>query len=99
MPGGVMLARSAHPVTYENSIEEKKKPLAAGLDACGWSEDIHWGIREPHHLSMDAVLAAVDRSMVGGKTGPREGRLPVGMRQRTTLLHGEVQINLGKSEG
>jgi hypothetical protein len=65
MPGGVMLARSVRPVTHENSIEEKKKLLAAGLDACGWSEDIHWGIREPHHLSMDAVLAAVDRSMVG----------------------------------
>jgi hypothetical protein len=47
MPGGVTLARSAHPVTYENSIEEKKKPLAAGLDACGWSEDIHWASASP----------------------------------------------------
>lgn len=71
MPGGVMLARSVRPVTHENSIEEKKKLLAAGLDACGWSEDIHWGIREPHELSMDAVLAAVDRSMVAGRSGSR----------------------------
>ena len=71
MPGGMMLARSARAVTHENAIEEKKKLLAAGLDACGWLDDIHWGIREPHHLSMDAVLAAVDRSMVGGGTGSR----------------------------
>jgi hypothetical protein len=71
MPGGMMLARSARPVPHEDAIAEKKKLLAAGLEACGWSDDIHWGIREPHHLSMDAVLAAIDRTMVGGKTGSR----------------------------
>jgi methyltransferase family protein len=71
MPGGMVFARSARPATHENAIEERKKLLAAGLDACGWHEDIHWGIREPHHLSMDGILAAVDRCMVAGRTWSR----------------------------
>jgi predicted O-methyltransferase YrrM len=76
MLGGMMFARSARPATHENAIEEKKKLLAAGLDACGWHEDIHWGIREPHHLSMDGILAGVDRCMVGETSGPLEARQP-----------------------
>jgi predicted O-methyltransferase YrrM len=70
MPGGMMFARSARPATHENAIEEKKKLLAAGLDACGWHEDIHWGIREPHLMSMDGILAGVHRCMVARTNGP-----------------------------
>jgi Methyltransferase domain len=94
MPGGMMFARSARPATHENAIEEKKKLLAAGLDACGWHEDIHWGIREPHHLSMDAILAAVDRCMVGKTSRPLEARQP--SAKRPGLLRA-VADYLGKS--
>jgi hypothetical protein len=64
LPGGVMLARSARAVNYENSIEERKKLLAANLEGCGWSEDIHWDIYKPHHLSIDAVLEHVGIAMI-----------------------------------
>ncbi len=95
MPGGMMFARSARPATHENAIEEKKKLLAAGLDACGWHEDIHWGIREPHLVSMDGILAGVDRCMVATGQDPLDARAPA--RTRPGLLGAVAQIIAGKS--
>jgi hypothetical protein len=90
MPGGVMLARSVRPVTHENSIEEKKKLLAAGLDACGWSEDIHWGIREPHERWMPSSPPSIDRW--SREEADRAEGIVGGRRRRTTSLHGEAKI-------
>jgi hypothetical protein len=63
LPGGLMIGRSSLPPSYENSIAERKRLLAANLEACGWSGDIHWGIANPHRLSMDAIADFINRDM------------------------------------
>jgi hypothetical protein len=63
LPGGLLLARSAKEPTYENSVAERAVLLGAGLVGCGWGGQIHWGFARPHFLSMDAVVAYIERNM------------------------------------
>ena len=63
LPGGVLIARSAKPVTYENSIAERTALLDAGLEGCGWQNQIHWAFARPHFLSMDAVVSYIEENM------------------------------------
>jgi predicted O-methyltransferase YrrM len=63
LPGGVLIARSSLPVSYENSIAERERLLKAGFEGCGWQEQIHWGFSRPHYLSADAIVEYISRDM------------------------------------
>ena len=64
LPGGLMIARSAKPLTYENEIEERTVLLNAGLAGCGSTNGIHWAFARPHFLSMDAILWYIEQNMM-----------------------------------
>ena len=64
LPGGVMIALSAKPITYENEIEERTVLLDAGLAGCGSANGIHWAFARPHFLSMDAILWYIEQNMM-----------------------------------
>jgi predicted O-methyltransferase YrrM len=55
MPGAVVIGRSEISPTHENSIAERHRMIAADLEACGWSGQIHWGFYRPHFLSPEAI--------------------------------------------
>lgn len=54
--GGVLIARHDGPTDYEASIAVREKLLAAGLEGCGWEENVHWAVWRPHHLSGEAIM-------------------------------------------
>jgi hypothetical protein len=62
-PGGVMLAISQIPLTQENAIKERARLLTSGLESCGWSGRMHWGIAAPHTLSTEGAIAYIDSVM------------------------------------
>jgi len=53
LPGGVLIARAS---SIENQIQVRSILLEAGLEGCGYHEDLHWGVWQPHHLSPEAIL-------------------------------------------
>jgi hypothetical protein len=44
---------------------------SVGFDGCGWQDRFHWGVRQPHLLSSDAVL---DRALGALQPPAGEGR-------------------------
>jgi hypothetical protein len=63
MPGAVVIGRSRVSPTDENSVAERHRMIAAGLEACGCSGRIHWGFYRPHFLSPEAVAHYIAENM------------------------------------
>jgi predicted O-methyltransferase YrrM len=55
-PGGVMIVREPSETSDEQVFATHLVLEKAGLDGCGWHQQTHWGIKDPHLLSSDAVL-------------------------------------------
>ena len=62
-PGGVMLAVSQIPFTQENAVQENARLFKSGLESCGWSGRMHWGIAAPHMLSSEGAIAYIETVM------------------------------------
>jgi predicted O-methyltransferase YrrM len=74
LPGGVLIARHAERIDQENSIRTRAMLLEAGLDGCGWEQNVHWGVWKPHLLSAEAILEYADHELdgdAGAAPGPR----------------------------
>lgn len=56
LPGGVLIARHGAATDHETSISVRTMLIEAGLDGCGWHENVHWGVWQPHDLSTEAIL-------------------------------------------
>jgi predicted O-methyltransferase YrrM len=54
LTGGVLIARD--PGGADKPLPTRRRLLEAGLEGCGWHEDIHWGVWRPAHLSGQAIL-------------------------------------------
>ena len=52
--GGVLVTRDDG--NKDGGLAVHQLLIGEGFDGCGWSGPIHWGIRQPHLLSPDAVL-------------------------------------------
>jgi MMP 1-O-methyltransferase len=61
--GGVLIARSNLTPTEANGKSERTRLINAGLEACGWVGQVHWGIWRPHNVSTDAILEYIVRNM------------------------------------
>jgi predicted O-methyltransferase YrrM len=62
MPGSVLLTRNPSgdgnsQEGHESNLQARRLLLAAGLEGCGWSGAIHWGVWKPFELSAEAVLS------------------------------------------
>lgn len=56
LPGGLLLARPAEATADPaKAMIERAKLIDAGLDGCGFNEELHWGIWQPHYLAPDAI--------------------------------------------
>ena len=63
LPGGVVIARSALPVTQEHWVFERRRMVDAGFEGCDGINQIYWGIARPHMLSMEAIMAYIQKCM------------------------------------
>jgi predicted O-methyltransferase YrrM len=52
--GGVVVTRDDGEEQAQPAVHQLL--IRAGFDGCGWLGPVHWGIRQPHVLSPDAVL-------------------------------------------
>jgi predicted O-methyltransferase YrrM len=76
-PGGVLIARDADTGGPERELAAHRVMEESGLDGCGWFEATHWGVRLPHRLSADAILAFAIAARAERSEAGESGRGPV----------------------
>jgi predicted O-methyltransferase YrrM len=74
-PGGVMVVLGDGDI--HRHIEIAAQMTEAGLEGCDFVGRVHWGVRQPHQLSMDWVVQRAFAALSEpASPGPQEGQAP-----------------------
>jgi len=56
LPGGLLIAHDDGPEEAVHQLAMRQTLIDAGLEGCGFTKHIHWGVWQPHHISHEAIL-------------------------------------------
>ena len=56
IPGGVLIAHDDGAEEATHQIAVRQSLIDAGLEGCGFTGHVHWGVWQPHHISSEAIL-------------------------------------------